>query len=160
MPEHFMVLIHVIAAIILIGPVMVATSQFPKAAQAAHNGDELARGRAQSLHSITKAYGLWSLLVPLIGFGALFTVDGALKNYFIHTGILLTVIGWGILFFVIVPKQRTLIADLNLLDEADDIEPDEVPPAQWDKTPGMLNMFSGIFNALWVITAILMFFRP
>ena len=40
MPEHFMVLIHVIAAIILIGPVMVATSQFPKAAQAAHNGDQ------------------------------------------------------------------------------------------------------------------------
>ena len=87
MPENFIVIIHVIAAIVLIGPVMIATSQFPKAAHAAHKGDELARGRAQSLHSITKGYGLWSLIVPLLGFGALFTVDGALKNYFIHTGI-------------------------------------------------------------------------
>ena len=45
----FLIFLHVAAAIILIGPVMVATSAFPKAATQANTGDAQAIGRAALL---------------------------------------------------------------------------------------------------------------
>ena len=49
----FLLFLHVAAAVLLIGPVTVAVSAFPKAAQKAESGSEEAVGRASFLHSLS-----------------------------------------------------------------------------------------------------------
>lgn len=152
--------IHVLAALLLIGPVAVATSLFPRYATAAHQGEDHARGVTALLHRLTKLYGVLSLLVPLAGI-ALFIADSAFRKQGVfHAAILLSFIAWLILFLLILPKQRLAILDLQLLDKADNPASDKEQKAlqnvNWDKLPGKLSMFGGIFNLLWVITAALM----
>ena len=81
----FLLFLHVAAAVLLIGPVTVAVSAFPKAAQNAQSGSEEAVGRASFLHSMSTKYGLISLLVPLLGGGLLaFDWETHKSNYWMH----------------------------------------------------------------------------
>lgn len=52
-----MLILHVIAAILFLGPVTVATSTFQVRALEAHRGNETARGSATVLHKISNTYG-------------------------------------------------------------------------------------------------------
>ena len=152
----FLTFLHVAAAIILIGPVMVATSAFPKAATTAQNGGEEAVGRASFLHRTTTTYGLISLLVPLLG-GAVFAFDfeAYRSNYFLHTAIILSVLAWAFLFAMVVPQQRKIMGSLGALapEEADarDVTTN-IESARVKAAAG-----AGIFNLLWFLTLILMF---
>ena len=66
-------IVHVLAAVLLLGPVTVAVSQFQVQALKAHEGDTAAGGAARVLYRITQTYGMLSLLVPLVGFAIMFT---------------------------------------------------------------------------------------
>ncbi|WJZ02329.1 hypothetical protein CFREI_05165 [Corynebacterium freiburgense] len=150
-----MFILHVLAAILFLGPVTVATSTFQVRALEAHNGNDAARGSATVLHKISNTYGLLSLLVPLLGFGVLFSNMAYLKEGRMHASITITIIAWALLFFLILPKQKKMMAALGLLDKED--MPDQpVEIADWGKAKSQLAMFSGIFAALWVIVAVLM----
>ena len=85
-------IVHILAAILLLGPVTVAVSQFQVQALKAHEGDTTAGGAARVLYRITQTYGTLSLLVPLVGFAIMFTGDYWHEGRF-HTSLLLSIIG-------------------------------------------------------------------
>lgn len=137
--------LHVLAAIVLIGPVMVATSLFPAQLEAAAKNPQ-SRGGAHFAQQICATYGLFSALVPVLGI-AVFLSDistYATMGQF-HAAILLSVIAWALLLIMIVPRQKKALA---ALDE---------PGADITKDRKQLAMFAGIFNLLWFICAVLMF---
>ncbi|WP_315525098.1 DUF2269 domain-containing protein [Corynebacterium durum] len=155
-----MLILHVVAALLLLGPVTVAVSTFHVRAREAHNGNDLARGSVRTLFTITNTYGLISLIVPLLGVGLLLSNMSYLREGRFHASILLSVIAWGILFFLIVPRQKKMMAALGLSDDDDGVPSEkrtgEATIENWDKAVSQLSMFGGIFSALWVIVAILM----
>lgn len=146
-----MLILHILTAILFLGPVTVATSTFHVKALAAHEGDAEARGAAALLHKISSTYGMLSLLVPLLGIGE-FIEKGMFDQGQFHAAIGLSVVAWAVLFFLILPRQRKMVAALGLDPEAPAAE-----IADWNKAKGQLSMFGGIFALLWLITAALMF---
>lgn len=166
MTTNFVLIAHVIAAILLLGPVTVAISMFPKVALAAKNGQTENLGTVRTLHAISRTYGTWSLLVPLLGFGVMFTdISLYMKAGALHGSIALAIIAWALLFFLVIPRQRLMMAGLGIADQDEDAnDPEFVERAKkaadldWDKQKKQLAMFSGIFSALWVIIALAMFF--
>jgi len=150
-------ILHVVAAILFLGPVTVAVSTFHKYALEADNGKDRAKGTASLLHRITRVYGMGSLLVPLLGFAVMVSDWATYKSYYlIHTGILLSLIAWAILFFLILPLQTKCIHQLGLAEAGSD--PIDLSGFHLTKAAKKLPMYGGIFSALWLITAILMFF--
>ena len=164
--NNVVLIAHVVAAILLLGPVTVAISMFPRLALAARDGEAGTIGAARSMHAISRTYGLFSLAVPLLGFGVMFTDLGHyMKAGALHASILLAIIAWALLYFVITPKQSVMMAGLGVAGEdelADDPDfrkrAEKAANLDWKKAKGQLSMFSGIFSALWLITAVLMFF--
>ena len=164
--NNVILIAHVVAAILLLGPVTVAISMFPRLALAARGGEAGTLGAARTMHAITRTYGLWSLAVPLLGFGVMFTdLDSYMKSGALHTSILLAIVAWAVLYFLITPKQRLMMAGLGVTGEdemTDDPDfrerADKAANLDWDKAKGQLSMFSGIFALLWLVTAVLMFF--
>ena len=163
--DNLISILHVLAAIVFLGPVTIAVSMFQGRARAAHDGDKHAVGSAATLHRITKTYGFLSLLVPLLGLGLFFTDTVFLKDGRFHASILLSVIAWGILFFLIIPRQKVLMADLGIATDDDDpaaalnvgTTADTTATAvDWATITKKLSMFGGIFSLLWFIVAILM----
>lgn len=152
----FLTFLHVAAAIILLGPVVVATSMFPSEAVKARAGAEESVGRASVLHKITKNYGLLSLLVPLLG-GVVMAFDWDLyhTNYWLHTAIILSAIAWGILYFMVIPQQRRIMGSLGALDPADADPADRT--ANFEKSKAQASAGAGIFNLMWVLVLGLMF---
>ena len=145
---NILVIVHIIAAILFLGPVAVASSLYPAFALQATGGDQSSLGSARILHRITNTYALLSLLVPLAGLG-MFIFDSAyMKQGKFHAAIL---IAWAVLFFLVLPRQKALLA-LATDPAAHAAEPDKAPALK-----KQLAMFSGIFNALWIIAAVLMF---
>ncbi|MDO4631678.1 MAG: DUF2269 domain-containing protein [Corynebacterium sp.] len=148
-----MIVLHILAAVLFLGPVTVAVSTFQVQALKAHGGDYYAKGSMRVLYRITQTYGMLSLLVPALGFAIMFTGDYWTDGRF-HASILLSLIAWALLFFVIMPRQRTMMSALQLLPA--DEQSDTFVIADWQKAKGQLSMFGGIFALLWVVTAILM----
>ena len=152
----FLIFLHVAAAIILIGPVMVATSAFPKAASEANTGDAQAIGRAAFLHRTSTTYGLISLLAPLLGGAVLaFDFEAYRSNYFLHTAIVLSVLAWGFLFAMVIPQQRKIVGTLGALDPAEADVRDVTTNIESARVKAAAG--AGIFNLLWVLVLILMF---
>lgn len=153
---QFFIFLHVAAAVLLLGPVMVTTSMFPRQAVEAHQGGEEAAGRASILYRVTRTYGLISVLVPLLGGLVMFSDWATYKtNYWLHTAIILSVLAWAILLFVIVPTQRKMMGTLGKLSPAE-ADPADVT-GNFEKSKAKASAFSGVFNLLWFITFILMF---
>lgn len=152
----FFTALHVVAAIILLGPVVVSTSMFPKQAVEARTGGEEATGRASVLHKVTNTYGMLSVLVPLLGGLVMATDWGTYKtNYFLHTAIILSVIAWGLLFFMVIPQQRAIMGSLGALSPAEGDVSDAA--SNFEKAKAKAAAGAGIFNLLWLLTFILMF---
>lgn len=141
------VALHVLAAIALIGPVMVSTSKFPAGIAAART-DVSALGSLKTLAGITQTYGMFSALAPILGV-AVFVSDistfGSMGQF--HGAMALAVVAWCILLFIVAPKQKAVVTALETGDSSFD----------FDKARSGLAMFGGIFNLLWIICAILMF---
>lgn len=152
----FLIFLHVAAAILLLGPVVVATSMFPRQVAEAQAGGEEATGRASVLHRITKTYGMLSLLVPLLGGAVLaFDWDTYKSNYWFHTAIVLSVIGWAILLAMVIPQQRKMMGTIGTLPPAE-AGPSDVT-GNFEKSKAKATAGAGIFNLLWMLVLILMF---
>lgn len=159
-------MIHVLAAILLLGPVTVAISMFPRLALAARGGEAGTIGAARTMHAITRSYGMWSLIVPLLGFGVMFAdLDRYVRSGALHASILLAVIAWAVLFFLVIPRQKLMMAGLGVADaDEDPNDPNFIERQKkaqgldWDKQKSQLAMFSGIFALLWVVVGVLMFY--
>jgi hypothetical protein len=130
--------LHVLAAILAVGPVTVAASMFPAA---------LRSGRTEHLpllHRICRVYAAVGIAVPLFGF-ATASALGVLGDAWLLTSIALTTIAAAVLVLQILPGQKHLLA---------------TPEAGALKTRTRLAMQTGTFNLLWTTVTVLMIVRP
>lgn len=145
--------LHVLAAIVFVGPVTVAVSLFPRYARRALAGDPLAEPVVRLLHRISRTYAVLGLSVPVLGI-ALGARLGVLGDAWLLVSIGLTVAAAAVLAGVVLPAQQRAVDLLRapaLINDA---------AARWTAGSGRLAMSSGIFALLWAVVVVLMVVRP
>ncbi|WP_028813110.1 hypothetical protein [Streptomyces flavidovirens] len=149
--------IHVLAAILVVGPITVAASLFPRyARQSAAGGeepDDRAAGIAALLHRICRGYAIAGVAVPVFGI-ATGAQLGVLTDAWLIASLALTAIAAAVLVLAILPSQQRLLAPPT---------PPPPHPAGHDGRPPTvtrLTMLTGMFNLLWAIVVVLMIVRP
>ncbi|MFE1029265.1 hypothetical protein ACFW5I_32725 [Streptomyces sp. NPDC058818] len=145
--------LHVLAAIVAVGPVTVAASMFPATLRRAlcDSGDGDARTTLRTLHRICRVYAGFGIAVPLFGFATASSL-GVLGDAWLITSILLTAAAAGVLALLILPAQDRALAETT--GSASPLQ------ALTPSTPGRLAMVTGIFNLLWATVTVLMIIRP
>ncbi|MGB3481150.1 MAG: hypothetical protein WBB07_02910 [Mycobacterium sp.] len=142
--ESLLLSIHVVAGILFVGPVAVATSLFPRyvpVAGAAATG-ERSLDTARLLYRISRGYGVLALVVPIVGL-VLAAVQGRTTEIWVVAAMVLTALAGGLLALQIVPRQQ------QALEQPDD-----------GTALRRLAMMAGVVNLLWVIVVVLMIVRP
>ncbi|WP_203735823.1 hypothetical protein [Paractinoplanes durhamensis] len=126
--------IHVIAAIVAIGPVTVAAGMFPAALRRAD------RDQMRTLNRICRVYAVLGLAVPVFGLATAKQM-GVLGDTWLIVSMVLTVVAAAVLGLVVLPAQRA---------------------ALWGEEPAAarLGMLSGLFSLLWAVVVVLMIVRP
>lgn len=143
--------VHVLAAILTIGPVAVVASLFPRYAREALDGTgDADPGVVRVLHRVTRVYAVLGVLVPAFGFATAASL-GVLGDVWLLVSIALTAAAAALLVGGIVPGQERLLRVV--------VAPGE-PPASWRSEVVRLGMRTGIFNLLWAIVVVLMIVRP
>jgi hypothetical protein len=148
----FLLSVHVLAAILAVGPIAVAASVFPRiaresAADPAHRG-----GTAAFLHRICRAYAVVGLAVPAFGL-ATGAQLGVLTDAWLLASIVLTTGAATLLALAILPGQQRLLA--RAAGDAPAVADDGLRPAA-----SRLAMLTGVFNLLWAVVVVLMIVRP
>lgn len=124
--------LHVLAAIVAVGPVTVAASMFPAALRRSD------RAAMRTLHRICRVYAALGVLVPVLGLATAGAM-GVLGSAWLLTSMFLTIAAAAVLGFLVLPGQAAA------LDGA---------------TPARLGMTAGLFNLLWAVVVVLMVVRP
>lgn len=140
--------IHVVAAILTVGPIAVAASIFPAATRRAR-ADSAELPVLRTLHRICRVYALIGVLGPLVGLAVAQSL-GVLRDAWLIVSIALTVVAVLVLGMLVLPTQ------LRILDGFADTE----TTAHDARDTARLAMVTGIFNLLWVVVTVLMIFRP
>ncbi|MGQ4387874.1 hypothetical protein [Streptomyces sp. SAS_270] len=140
----FLLAVHVIAAIVAVGPVTVAASLFPPSARKAlaDPGDVGAAETVRLLHRICRVYAAVGVVVPVFGFATASNM-GVLGDAWLVVSIALTALAALVLVALVLPRQSVFV------DGGGD-------PAAAVR----LAMFTGIFNLLWATVTVLMIIRP
>jgi len=138
--------LHVLAALLTVGPVAVAASMFPPTLRRTYaDGPEDPAGLAtlNTLHRICRVYAAVGIAVPVFGFGTAGSL-GVLGSAWLIASIILTALAAAVLLFLILPTQRSAVP----------------PAAPSPRTPARLAMYTGLFNLLWATVTVLMIIRP
>ncbi|MDQ0581276.1 hypothetical protein [Streptomyces rishiriensis] len=140
----FLLAVHVLVAIVAIGPVTVAASMFPPAARRALAAPDDARASetVRLLHRICQVYAAVGLAVPVFGFATAGAM-GVMGDPWLIASIVLTVLAAGVLLVLVLPRQEMLVEGAGVRE-----------------TTVRLAMFTGLFNLLWATVTILMIVRP
>lgn len=128
----FLLSIHVLAAIVLIGPITAAASVFPRYARA---GD---RPVLLALHRISRGYAIPALAVPVFGIATGARL-GVLGDAWLLVSMGLTVLAAVLLVAAVIPGQRAVLAG---------------------RPTGALPMVTGLFALTWAVVVVLMIVRP
>ncbi|MER6956921.1 DUF2269 family protein [Streptomyces sp. NPDC000618] len=146
----FLLAVHVLAAIIAVGPVTVAASMFPPAARRALAAPEDVRASetVRLLHRICQVYAAVGIAVPVFGFATAGAM-GVMGDPWLIVSIVLTVLAAGVLLVLVLPRQEVLVENSGEGDGGGTRE-----------TTVQLAMFTGVFNLLWATVTILMIVRP
>ncbi|MGW4224118.1 hypothetical protein ACWEG1_11750 [Streptomyces bauhiniae] len=135
--------LHVLAALLAVGPVAVAASMFPATLRrAAADGEGTARTTLRTLHRVCRVYAGVGVAVPLFGLATAGSL-GVLGDGWLITSIVLTAAAAALLALLILPAQDRALATV----------PGPV-------APGRLAMLTGVFNLLWAAVTVLMIVRP
>ena len=126
--------LHVLAAIVAIGPVTVAASMFPAALR---RGDHDAM---RLLHRVCRVYALLGLAVPVLGLATAGTL-GVLGDAWLIVSIALTAVAAAVLGLAVLPAQAGALGG-------------------GPSGPARLGMLAGLFNLLWAVVVVLMIVRP
>ncbi|WP_399945429.1 hypothetical protein ACGH52_35500 [Streptomyces sp. BBFR25] len=162
----FLLSLHVLAAIVAVGPVTVAASMFPAAARrvpavapvGGGGGGEDAAGvgagadtgdvrTVRLLHRICRVYAGLGIAVPVLGFATAASM-GVLSDAWLITSVTLTAVAAGLLVAFVLPRQEELLGQLA-----------DGQPVERART-ARLAMFTGLFNLLWATVTVLMIVRP
>ncbi|MFJ4519459.1 hypothetical protein ACIP4Y_00640 [Streptomyces sp. NPDC088810] len=141
----FLLAVHVIAAILAVGPVAVAASMFPPAARralATGPGDAGATGTLGLLHRICRVYAVAGVVVPVFGF-ATASEMGVLGSAWLIVSIALTALAALVLVALVLPAQTALLEG-----------------GAGPERTARLAMVTGLFNLLWATVTVLMIVRP
>ncbi|WP_152361061.1 DUF2269 family protein [Microlunatus speluncae] len=147
--------IHVVAAILFIGPVTVAASMFPRSARvalAAEPGNPRSGAAAvvRVLNRISRVYAALGVTVPVFGI-ATGARMGVLGETWLIVSMVLTAAAALILILLVLPRQEAM---LQLIDGGEML----TGPAR--RELGRLGGFTGTFALIWVVVVILMIMRP
>ncbi|MGW0184308.1 DUF2269 family protein [Streptomyces sp. NPDC003362] len=147
----FLLAVHVIAAILAIGPVTVAASMFPPAARRAMASpdDPRAAETVRLLHRICRVYATVGVVVPVFGFATASSM-GVLGDAWLIVSIALTALAALVLVALVLPRQSALL-EMGGSGVAGDGS---------RQATVRLAMFTGIFNVLWAVVTVLMIVRP
>ncbi|MEV5968200.1 DUF2269 family protein [Kribbella sp. NPDC051952] len=148
--NKFLLSVHVLAAIIFIGPVTVAASMFPPLARRTLAADSPDPAALNLLHQITRVYAIGGLIVPVFGI-AVGAGLGVLGDYWLIISMVLTALAAGVLAFAVLPAQARVLA---AADATPDVRAGLLPQAK------VLSMTTGIFALLWAVVVVLMVVRP
>jgi hypothetical protein len=147
--------VHVLAVIVLVGPITVAASVFPRYARSAAASEDPSGApglpAAAAMHRITRAYAIPALAVPAFGIG-LAAAMHILGQPWLITSMVLTVAAALLLATRIIPSQASLLQMLRT-------SPATAAGAT-ARILRLLAMQTGIFATLWVIVVVLMITRP
>ncbi|MEU6106305.1 hypothetical protein [Streptomyces flaveolus] len=149
----FLLSVHVLVAILAVGPIAVAASMFPRyAQQSAAQGEDpegKAAGVAEILHKICRGYAFFGIAVPVFGFATAAQL-GVLTDAWLVASIVLTALAAAVLAMAVLPQQqRALAVATGSTDAAA-----QAPPVS------RLHMVTGIFNLIWAVVVVLMIVRP
>jgi hypothetical protein len=144
--------LHVLAAIIAVGPVTVAASMFPPAVRRAAPADgggpaATAVTTVALLHRICRVYARVGVAVPLLGLATGLAM-GVLGDGWLITSIALTAAAAGVLLAFVLPRQDELVGELTGSGVVE------------RRSTVRLAMFTGVFNLLWAAVTVLMIVRP
>lgn len=145
--------IHVLAAILVIGPITVAASLFPRYARqavAAEVADPRLAGIAALLHRICAGYAVVGITVPVFGIATGAQLD-VLTDPWLIVSLVLTVAAAVILALAILPHQQRLLAKPS---------GSGTNAAEKPNLATRLTVLTGIFNILWATVVVLMIVRP
>ncbi|MGW5569073.1 hypothetical protein ACWEWD_37385 [Streptomyces tendae] len=160
--SKFLLSLHVLAAIVAVGPVTVAASMFPAAARrvpvpapaggagGGRDGGGADAGDVRTvrlLHRICRVYAGLGIAVPVLGFATAASM-GVLGDAWLITSVTLTAVAAGLLAAFVLPRQEELLGQLA-----------DGQPVERARTV-RLAMFTGLFNLLWATVTILMIVRP
>ena len=142
----FLLTVHVLAAIVAIGPVTVAASMFPPAARRAMAAPDDARAAetVRLLHRICRVYAVMGVVVPVFGFATASSM-GVLGDAWLIVSIALTALAALVLVALVLPRQSALL---------------EAGGGGSREATVRLAMFTGVFNLLWATVTVLMIIRP
>jgi uncharacterized membrane protein len=181
----FFLVLHVLAAIVAVGPVTVAASMFPPGARRAlaDPGDQRAAETLRLLHRICRVYAGLGIAVPVLGLATAMSM-GVLGDAWLIASMALTGIAAAVLLALVLPRQEELLAAVEAAAGAD-ATTEVTATAVTTGTTGaggagaggagaggatgvaanpratvQLAMFTGVFNLLWATVTILMIVRP
>ncbi|MDR7382264.1 DUF2269 family protein [Promicromonospora iranensis] len=146
--------LHVLAAILTVGPVAITASMFPRAArQALAAPDQTNTAAVRLLHRVTRVYAVVGVAVPVLGYATGASL-GVLSDAWLITSMVLTAAAAAVLIVLVLPGQRRVVAALDALPPA--VAADSVEQGAARR----LAMHAGIFNLLWAVVVVLMIYRP
>ena len=131
--------VHVLAAIVLIGPITAAASVFPRYAR---QGDVRVM---TALHRITAGYAYPAIAVPVFGLATAIQL-GVLTDAWLLASVALTVVAAVLLVGQVIPGQRAVMAAEST--------PQSTPELR------RLPMMTGLFALTWAVVVVLMIARP
>jgi hypothetical protein len=134
----FLLAVHVLAAILLVGPVAVAASLFPRFATP--GSDDGGHDVAALLHRICRGYAAVGVVVPVFGIATAARL-GVLTDAWLVVSVVLTAAAAAVLGLRILPAQRRLLG------------------ASAEGATGLMTA-TGVFNLLWAVVVVLMILRP
>ncbi|MEU1028601.1 hypothetical protein ABZ402_07590 [Streptomyces mirabilis] len=167
--NKFLLAVHVLAAIVAVGPVTVAASMFPPSARKAlaEPADAQALSTVRVLHRICRLYATVGVAVPVFGFATAKNM-GVLGDTWLIVSIALTALAAVVLAALVLPRQTALMEGIEGVEERIEqgVEAGEEGAANagasrvGPRDTARLAMFTGLFNLLWATVTILMIVRP
>jgi hypothetical protein len=161
--------LHVIAAIVAIGPVTAAASMFPAALRRAMRPGQVGQTETAAtlrvLHRICRVYALLAVAVPVFGYATASTLH-VLGSPWLIASIALTGVAAVVLGLLVLPGQDTILAALttaadNGTETGTENKIQTGTAARVDRTAiSRLAMTTGLFNLLWATVTVLMIVRP
>ncbi|ELP67059.1 hypothetical protein ACKI1I_34960 [Streptomyces turgidiscabies] len=143
----FLLAVHVLVAIVAVGPVTVAASMFPPSARKALAApdDPGALETVRLLHRICRVYAGVGIAVPVFGIATASSM-GVMGDAWLIVSMVLTVAAAIVLVVLVLPGQETVVEG-----GASGVNP---------AVTVRLAMFTGVFNLLWATVTVLMIVRP
>lgn len=153
--------IHVLASILVVGPIAVAASMFPRYARQTAGEDGHSVGATVLLHRICSGYAIVGVAVPVFGI-ATGAQLGVLTDAWLVTSIVLTTIAAAILALAILPGQESMIESAAAAAAADGTGTGTGTGdgADTKRAAARLAGLTGVFNLLWAVVVVLMIVRP